>query len=75
MRWYLYNVFAGASHLLNSLLCGSPQHSFCARVHWSRENGDFWAFVPLPEWFEEHCRWSAGAEELSRTLEQSSHRE
>lgn len=40
---YLWNVFAGFSHLLNAVTGGDPMNSFSARVGAAHVNGQMWA--------------------------------
>lgn len=42
---YLWNVFAGVSHLLNALTGGDARHSLSARTGAALHRGEAWARV------------------------------
>ena len=67
---YLWNVFAGFSHLLNAVAGGDPMHSFSARVgHEAERLNRRWARV-AENWIDGvlfspgHCRKHAREEGL-----------
>lgn len=61
---YVQNVFAGLSHLLNSILLGDPRQSFSARVGAAAYTGERWAeyaeaAINLALFSRNHCREQA----------------
>lgn len=69
VKGYFWNVFSGASHLLNALTGGSPMNSFSARVGAADYHGEAWAHpfavvIGLLLGSPDHCRKHAIEEGL-----------
>lgn len=62
MQRYSHEVLATFSIFLNALIGSTKREPLCTRLHKARAAGHWVRVIPLPQWFLNHCAWSASSD-------------